>query len=627
MSIEMMKLKTLLHMLRQIFSAIMLCLGMIVISCEAEQPLTDGEDQELSGGSENGSTDASIATMIIKKVTATTAQFDGYLDISENDLYFSQVKVFYSLKKNFSIYDAPYVSTCSSYNGRKFNLTIKELQYNTTYYYCMVAQVKDKLVYGEVEEFTTNDISVDLTIRDSCVLADEPRAEFEGIVNGMSGEDFRSISIQVNYSNDMDELQSVSCEHAFPRGIAQSGESTFTFSAQSSKLEPDAKYYYCPKIYQNEASVYGKVKEFRTLHPYTIAADLDAASATDMSAYSSANSYIVSEPGLYKFKTVKGNSSESVGDVRSCSIVWESFGTSETPEFFELIKAVSYKDGFLIFQTASVFKEGNAVVAAKDADGNILWSWHIWMTDMPEEQVYYNDAGIAMDRNLGATCATPGDVRAFGLLYQWGRKDPFLGAASNEYDTRETAASTIAWPPPKGGDWIDSNEGVYVGTVEYATAHPTTFISGIYDRYGWYYEGGETSELSKPVWTVSKSIYDPCPPGWHITEDANESIWAKVFDTTPDIRNISDEVNSGVNFSGILGDDSCIWYPYVGYRYFSGGDLRGVGYSACFWTAVNDNYVWYNGYSNQFGFNEHGYLGLSESDHRSRAVSIRCVKE
>lgn len=31
-----------------------------------------------------------------------------------------------------------------------------------------------------------------------------------------------------------------------------------------------------------------------------------------------------------------------------------------------------------------------------------------------------------MDRNLGAVSATPGDAGAIGLLYQWGRKDPFV---------------------------------------------------------------------------------------------------------------------------------------------------------------------------------------------------------
>ena len=45
-----------------------------------------------------------------------------------------------------------------------------------------------------------------------------------------------------------------------------------------------------------------------------------------------------------------------------------------------------------------------------------------------------------MDRNLGATSAALGDVGALGLLYQWGRKDPFLGSLS--ITESEVAAST-----------------------------------------------------------------------------------------------------------------------------------------------------------------------------------------
>ena len=136
----------------------------------------------------------------------------------------------------------------------------------------------------------------------------------------------------------------------------------------------------------------------------------------DLSENGTANSYIVSAAGPYKFSTVKGNSSESVGAVASAEVLWESFGTDVTPNVGDLVKNVSYKDGEITFQTADTYKEGNAVIAAKDASGTILWSWHIWLTDEPQGQVYYNNAGTMMDRNLGATSATPGDVGALGLL-------------------------------------------------------------------------------------------------------------------------------------------------------------------------------------------------------------------
>ena len=194
--------------------------------------------------------------------------------------------------------------------------------------------------------------------------------------------------------------------------------------------------------------------------------DLLIASAKDLSTDGNANCYIVSQPGKYKFKTVKGNSISSVGEVKSTSVLWESFGTSTTPSKGELIKRVQYEDGYILFQTPSILKKGNAVIAAKDSDGEILWSWHIWLTDMPEEQVYFNDAGTMMDRNLGATSAIPGDVGAIGLLYQWGRKDPFLGSSSS--DVAVQAKSTISWP-------VAVECRPHTGTISYSIAHPTTF--------------------------------------------------------------------------------------------------------------------------------------------------------
>ena len=155
----------------------------------------------------------------------------------------------------------------------------------------------------------------------------------------------------------------------------------------------------------------------------------DPSNFIDLSRSGTANCYIVSKSGYYKFHAVKGNSTISVGSVSSVAVLWESYGTDVEPSVGALIKMVAFNKGYVAFQTADTFKEGNAVIAAKDAYGKILWSWHIWFTDQPKEQVYYKNAGTMMDRNLGATSATSGDVGALGLLYQWGRKDPFSGPA------------------------------------------------------------------------------------------------------------------------------------------------------------------------------------------------------
>lgn len=274
---------------------------------------------------------------------------------------------------------------------------------------------------------------------------------------------------------------------------------------------------------------------------------------------STANCYIVTEAGEYTFKAVKGNSSESVGSVASAKVLWETFGTDETPEVGDLVKEVSYNNGEITFKATD--RKGNAVIAAKDAAGNILWSWHIWLTDQPKEQEYYHIAGTMMDRNLGATSATPGDVGALGLLYQWGRKDPFLGSSSISSST--VAKSTTIWPSAVSSDKSK-------GTIEYATANPTTFItynntnfsSNNWDWY--YYYGNEVSDNTR--WTTSessKSIYDPCPSGWRVPDGSKNGIWSNALGSSSSFTQSSlyDSTNKGMNFSGKFGPDQTIWYP------------------------------------------------------------------
>ena len=312
---------------------------------------------------------------------------------------------------------------------------------------------------------------------------------------------------------------------------------------------------------------------------------------------------------MYAFKAVKGNSGESVGNVASTEVLWESFGTHNTPRVGDLVKDVSYKDGEITFKATD--KKGNAVIAAKDADGNILWSWHIWMTDQPQEQEYYNNAGTMMDRNLGATSATPGDVGALGLLYQWGRKDPFLGSSS--ISSNSIAESTITWPSR-----VNSNSTN--GTIAYAIANPTTFIGS--NDYDWYYTGSTSTDNTR--WTTSdkaKSIYDPCPSGWRVPDGGSDGVWAKAVSSSK-LDYVYNSTDEGIYFSGKFGSASTIWYPASGYRGSGDGSLLNVGNYGNYWSASPSK-------SNAYGlyFDGKSDVNPSLSFNRAGGRSVRCVKE
>ena len=611
----------------------MICAGLVVAGC-TEGPLGDDQNTEQgdnqnnsnenggdnTGGSQDKPTDenevtSGPVTITIDKITATTVTFKGKIDVAEADRDFSIVTVRYSEPDSFSAMNEqlPKASTTSFDENGDFTIVLDKLSYNTTYKYCVIAKVRTEETYSEkVMSFTTGNVSVSVSAKESTIVSASPVAEFIGTVTGLLEEDKSDIEVGVAYYTTSEGLKTNSSTKIAATSVISAG--SFELSKQ---LSVDTKYYYCSYLKQNSKYVYGaKINEIQTNHPYSVPSDLNVASAIDLSSSASANCYIVSNAGLYKFKTVKGNASYSVGNVASVSILWETFGTSEAPEYFDLIKAFCYKDGYIAFQTADAFKEGNAVIAAKDASGTILWSWHIWLTDQPQGQVYYNDAGTMMDRNLGATSATPGDVCALGLLYQWGRKDPFLGSSSISSSTQ--AESTITWPSLVKSD--SSNNG----TIDYATANPTTFIRYNDSNRDWYYTGTEYTDNTR--WTTSesnKSIYDPCPVGWRVPDGGSNGVWSKACGSGSYFEGYPyDSTNEGMNFSGKFGADQTIWYPASGYRDEFYGSLEYVGSGGDYWSASPCYYYAY----------DLCFYGVGEVDHssfpetRAYGLSVRCLQ-
>ena len=120
----------------------------------------------------------------------------------------------------------------------------------------------------------------------------------------------------------------------------------------------------------------------------------------DLSAAGTANCYIVSAPGTYSFKAVKGNSNIAMSAVKA-EVLWESFGTAEVPEVGAIISEVSCADNRVVFTTPETLKNGNAVIAVRDELNQISWSWHIWVCEgydaVASGQVYYNNAGTLAD--------------------------------------------------------------------------------------------------------------------------------------------------------------------------------------------------------------------------------------
>ncbi len=123
-----------------------------------------------------------------------------------------------------------------------------------------------------------------------------------------------------------------------------------------------------------------------------------------------------------------------------------------------------------------------------------------------------------MNRNLGANVNSNGEadeekiLHSYGMYYQWGRKDPLVGAASYDF-----SGNTDARMYNSAGRRIYlqyTASDASTGTVEYAVAHPDAMITGAENNgFDWLY-----SQHDDTLWpeTGAKSDYDPCPAGWRV---------------------------------------------------------------------------------------------------------------
>lgn len=205
--------------------------------------------------------------------------------------------------------------------------------------------------------------------------------------------------------------------------------------------------------------------------------------------------------------------------------------------------------------------------------GDIIWSWHLWVTDYNPDAAgawssgnykavpgdtddsgardakvfHYKfwttgnsyDYNWIMDRHLGALgwrpagmfglSSNPTEHESYGLYYQWGRKDPFPAQRllNNGENISNIKLYSIA------GAQLDNN-GINTSTSLQSLWAMASFPSTIYDvdfslfPYNrelwndpdweeWYSEtGNSTTIIWKKDQSITKSLFDPCPVGWEV---------------------------------------------------------------------------------------------------------------
>ncbi len=183
-------------------------------------------------------------------------------------------------------------------------------------------------------------------------------------------------------------------------------------------------------------------------------------------------------------------------------------------------------------KTTSTSASGNALVAIKKGD-KVLWSYHIWvknihdaannsaMGDLPVVvggKTYY-----MLDRNLGAAFGSVTDASkaymTYGLLYEWGRKEPLPISATSTYGDGATV--------------LFHSDGRRSACVQDLLNHPLERVqetganrsvlplnSANLRLWGAPKGYGTTSESVIKSYTegFTKSVYDPCPEGYMVPQ-------------------------------------------------------------------------------------------------------------
>lgn len=373
-------------------------------------------------------------------------------------------------------------------------------------------------------------------------------------------------------------------------------------------------------------------------YPVRCVFENSAPTVTDLSEVQTANSYVVSKSGFYKFRaTTRGNGVTGLFVVQEEGSYYRSFDatmgagisgidkidllwwqgdlstgsdyktfTNGSPSSDEvaakcpvtILDNGKLEDGFATFYVkVDKTTYGNVGLAAYDANGTILWSWHIWI--QPEVKVVRLGDYTVMDRNLGATYAPADknyDSKYFyaniGLYYQWGRKDPFFPPSGKN----NTDNSTDVWFKKENGVWTKQtfNNVTSKSTIKESAQHPLDYYSS--NNTLWQTSYSNLKEQPNDLWgyvgsagsigeSFAKTMYDPCPPGYRVMQhdvfqsanicNANDNTNFSFFPGIYDENGIY--FNDGLRTSKGAISAGGVWFP----------NSRAIGSSGNF---VNGNY-------------------------------------
>lgn len=391
------------------------------------------------------------------------------------------------------------------------------------------------------------------------------------------------------------------------------------------------------------------INESSGQNPYNLAGkDGDAA------VINTANSYIINAPGHYSLPLVYGNGikdgaanesaykstlrTTTANKLKALFTFINHLGNEITDPYIYNNAGCEAADATLIWEErlgtvsnvalsadgkslefdipAEYIRQGNAIVAVRDASGNVMWSWYLWITDYvagsglkPVEangttgylypvtlgriyggdvtdfeecaatvritQTNVPDGMTPLTAEFAVTQAsstiTTNDCYPF---FQWGRKDPMIPGVESYYDAEGNIMDGTAMPVVDFGathkDMIETsilNPGKFVTATVSELSNIKPYYCNLWDIDNLV--SGTSGMQADNV----KTIYDPCPVGAKVPV-GNEFRAL----TTGNLD------SSGNHILFTAADGSTLSLSMFGYREMSGRDVMSRGTGA-YWTA------------------------------------------
>lgn len=324
-----------------------------------------------------------------------------------------------------------------------------------------------------------------------------------------------------------------------------------------------------------------------------------------------ANCYVVTHPGYYKIPLVYGNAIKN-GATNSIAYGVDENGNRKSNTFVDhsgtvidnpyitskytansaslvwqdaqnLVSniALSSDKKYIQFEiTKENIEQGNAVIAVKDGSGNIMWSWHIWVTN---KNVYETQAVTAsyqgttqifmfMPFPLGWNDSTTAPTCTF---YQWGRKDPFPPSNGSNSDITLYAYETDN-PTMKNLAQTDIQTSIMNPLTFYGTGTASWENTSALDLWN---VGNTDTDVNFIL--VTKSVYDPSPAGFHLPCTAAFTGFTTNGANGGPISGSWNDTTKGYTFTN--GVDT--YWQACGYRAYNSGSLDYVGSGGFYWSA------------------------------------------